>query len=303
MLRTNKKILIGTIIFCLILFLSSTCVAGMSVQEVISNMQKTYEKQMKGINDYTIVQKGTGGVAALAGETTIYYKKAEIKGEVIYKTRTQSEAMGMAMVSIYDGNYIWTKNPMTGEIEKKTAEYNPGQMWKNIDLTKSKYLGEEEIDGEKTYILQIDNALQVMGNQQAMSSQGGQSEGSVESSGKLWISSKTWMPVRMLMVMKAKPGEGAEGMAMNTEVTTDLKDYRQVGTMFHPYQLVMNMATEIDTSGLSSGLSEEEKKAQEQTMQMTQSMMSGMGSFSIETVDIKVNTGLSDDLFDGTKLE
>ncbi len=300
MLRTNKKILIGIIIVCLILFLSSMCVAGMSVQEVISNMQKTYEKQMKGINDYTIVQKGTGGVAALAGETTIYYKKAEIKGEVIYKTRTQSEAMGMAMVSIYDGTYNWTKNPMTGEIEKKISEYNPGQMWKNIDLTKSKYLGEEEIDGEKTYILQIDNALQVMGNQQAMSSQGGESEGSAEASGKLWISSKTWMPVRMLMVMKAKPGEGAEGMAMNTEVTTDLKDYRQVGTMLHPYQLVMNIEMEIDTSGLS----EQEKKEQEQGMKMMQSMMSALGgSFAIETLDVKVNTGLSDDLFDGTKLE
>jgi len=28
-----------------------------------------------------------------------------------------------------------------------------------------------------------------------------------------------------------------------------------------------------------------------------------MGSFSIDTVDIKVNSGLSDDLFDGSKLE
>ena len=299
MLRVNKKILIGIIIVCLILFLSSICVAGMSVQEVISNMQKTYEKQMKGINDYTIVQKGTGGMAALAGETTTYYKKAEIKGEVIYKTRTESEVTGMAMVSIYDGNYNWTKNPMTGEIEKKISEYNPGQMWKNIDLTKSQYLEEEEIDGEKTYVLEIDNALQVMGNQQAMSPQGGQSEGSAEAWGKLWISSKTWMPVRMFMEMKAKPEGGAKEMAMNTKVTTDFKDYRQVGTMLHPYQLIMNMAMEIDTSGLS----EEEKKEQEQAIQMMQSMMSGMGSFSIDTVDIKVNTGLSGDLFDGSKLE
>jgi len=299
MLRTNKKISIGIIMVCLILFIGSTCAAGMSVQEVISNMQKTYEKQMKGINDYTVIQKGTGGVAALAGETTIYYKKAEIKGEAIYKTRTESEAMGMSIVSIYDGNYNWTKNPMTGEIEKKVSEFNPGQIWKNIDLSKSKYLGEEEIDGEKTYILQIDNAMQVMGNPRNFSPQEGESEGTAESSGKLWISSKTWMPVRMLIIMKTKPGEGAEGMAMNTEVTTDLKDYRQVGSMLHPYQLVMSTAMEMDTSGLS----EEEKKEQEQAMQMMQSMMSGMGSFTIETLDLKVNSGLSDDLFDGTKLE
>jgi len=299
MLRVNKKILIGIIITCLILFLGSTWVAGMSAQEIINNMQKAYEKQMSGINDYTIVQKGTGGMAAMIGETTIYYKKAKVDGEEIYKTRTESEAMGMSIVSIYDGNYNWTKNPMTGEIEKKVSEFNPGQIWKNIDLSKSKYLGEEEIDGEKTYILQIDNAMQVMGNQANISPQGGQSEGTAESSGKLWISSKTWMPVRMLMIMKAKPGEGAEEMAMNTEITTDLKDYRQVGSMLHPYQLVINMAMEIDTSGMS----EEEKKEQEQAMQMMQSMVSGMGSFSIETVDIKVNTGLSDDLFDGSKLE
>jgi outer membrane lipoprotein-sorting protein len=299
MLRVNRKILIGIIITCLILSLSSIYVAGMSVQEVISNMQKTYEKQMKGINDYTIVQKGTGGMAALAGEITIYYKKAEIKGEVIYKTRTESEVMGMAMVSIYDGNYNWSKNPMTGEIEKKISEFDPGKMWKNLGLTKTEYLGEEEIEGEKAYVLQVDNALQVMGSQQAMSPQGGQSEGSAESWGKLWINSKTWMPVRMLMVIKAKSEGGAKEMAMNTNMTTDLKDYRQAGTMLHPYQLVVNMAMEIDTSGLS----EEEKKEQEQAMQMMQAMMSGMGSFSIDTVDIKVNTGLSDDLFDGSKLE
>jgi outer membrane lipoprotein-sorting protein len=299
MLRVNKKILIVSIVVGLILFFSSYCLAGMGVQEVISNMQKAYEKQMKGINDYTIVQKSTGGMAALVGETTIYYKKAEIKGEVIYKTRTELEVMGMAVVSIYDGNYIWSKNPMTGKVEKKLSEYNPGQMWKNLDPTKSQYLGEEEIDGEKAYVLQIDNAMQVMGNPQANSPQGGESEGSAEASGKLWISSKTWMLLRMFMEMKVKPKEGAKGMAMNTKVTTDFKDYRQVSTMLHPYQLVMSTAMEIDTSGLS----EEEKKEQEQTMKMMSTMASGMGSFTMETIDIKVNSGLSDDLFDGNKLE
>lgn len=299
MFRVNKKILIVSIVVGLILFFSSYCLAGMNVQEVISNMQKAYEKQMKGINDYTIVQKSTGGMAALVGETTIYYKKAEIKGEVIYKTRTELEVMGMAVVSIYDGNYIWSKNPVTGKVEKKISEYNPGEMWKNLDPAKSQYLGEEEIDGEKTYVLQIDNALQVMGNQQAISPPGGESEGSAEASGKLWISSKIWMPLRMFMVMKVKPEEGAKGMAMNTKVTTDFKDYRQVSTMLHPYQLVMSTAMEIDTSGLS----EEEKKEQEQTMKMMSTMASGMGSFTMETIDLKVNSGLSDDLFDGNKLE
>ena len=141
--------------------------------------------------------------------------------------------------------------------------------------------------------------MQMMGNQQAISPPGGESEGSAEASVKLWISSKIWMPLRMFMVMKVKPEEGAKGMAMNTKVTTDFKDYRQVGTILHPYQLVMNTAMEIDTSGLS----EEEKKEREQTMKMMSTMASGMGSFTMETIDLKVNSGLSDDLFDGNKLE
>ena len=299
MLREDKKILIGIIIACLILFIGSTYVVGMSVQEVISNMQKTYEKQMKGINDYTIVQKGSGGMAALAGDTVIYYKKARLDGQDIYKSRIESKVMGMDMVIINDGKYSWSKNPVTGKIDKEISEHDSVQIWKNLDPVRTQYLGEEEVSGEKAYILKFDNPFQVMGRQQAISLPGGESGESVEALGKLWISSKTWMPLRMLMEFKAESMEEAGGMTMIMKMTTDLKDYRQVGTMLHPYQMVISTAMELDTTGLS----EEEKEEQQMMMQMMSAMMSGMGSFTIETVDIKVNTGLSDDLFDGTKLQ
>ena len=296
MMRVNKKVLIGVIIVGLILFFSNPCLAGMTVQKVISNMQKVYEKQMKGINDYTVIQKNTGGMAELAGGTTTYYKKAKINGKVIYKTRTESEVMGKNIVAIYDGNYLWSENPMTGEINKKTSEHYSVQMWKNLDPAKTHYLGEEEIEGEKTYVLKTDDPFQIMGMGQMMSQQRG---GSAGAWGKIWISSKTWMPVRMLIVIKVKAEERTGGMAMITKMTIDIKDYRQVSTMLHPYQTVMNMAMEMDTSGLS----EEEKKEKEETMKMMSAMMSRMGDIKAETVDIKVNTGLSDDLFDGTKLK
>ncbi len=294
MLRKNQKISITVVAIGLILFFSCSCLAAVNVQEIINNMQKAYEKQMAGINDYMVVQKPTGGIAAMAGEAKIYYKKAKVEGEEIYKMRTESEAMGMSMVSVYDGKYNWAPNFMTGKVESKLAEGNPSQFWKNIDVAKTKYSGEEMIEGEKAYVLQIDNALQVMGSQQYQSMSKEQ-EGTQEASAKLWISSKTWMPLRMVMIMKA----GSEEMVMNTTTTTDFKDYRQVGSMLHPFQLIMNTSTEIDTSGMSA----EEREGAEQTMQMMQSMMSGMGSFSIETTDIKINAGLSDDLFDGTKLK
>lgn len=293
MLRLKKKMGVGILVIFLILLLGSINALGISVQEIVNNMQKAYEKQMAGINDYMVIQKPTGGVGAMAGETKIYYKKAKVEGEEVYKMRVESQPMGMSYVSIYDGKYNWTPNFMTGKVEKELAEGNLSQFWKNIDTAKTKYLGEEIIDGEKAYILQIENAIQVMGSQQAQAGSM-QGEGPQEASGKLWISSKTWMPLRMQLVMKMD----SEGMKINMITTTEFKDYRQVGTMLHPFQLIMQTATEIDTSGMS----EEEKQEQEQAMKMMQSMMSGMGSFTIETVDIKVNMGLSDDLFDGTKI-
>ena len=295
----SKKTIIVILIVSLILFLSSPCLAGMTVQEVISNMQKAYEKQMKGVNDFTVIHRSTGGMAALAGDTVTHYKKVKLDGQDIYKSRIESQVMGMDMVIINDGRYYWTTNPMTGEIDKEISEHDSVQIWRNLDPVRTQYLGEEEVNGEKAYILKFDNPIQVMGKQQAVSQQGEEPEEPGEMWGTLWISSKTWMPLRMLMEFKAESMEEAEEMIMIMKMTTDLKDYRQVGTMLHPHQMVMSTTMELDTTGLS----EEEKKERQAMMQMMSAMMSGMGSFTIDTIDIKVNTGLSDDLFDGNKLE
>ncbi len=295
----SKKTIIVILIVSLILFLSSPCLAGMTVQEVISNMQKAYEKQMKGVNDFTVIHQSTGGMAALAGDTVTYYKKVKLDGQDIYKSRIESQVMGMDMVIINDGKYYWTTNPMTGEIDKEISEHDSVQIWRNLDPVRTQYLGEEEVNGEKAYILKFDNPIQVMGKQQAVSQQGEEPEEPGEMWGTLWISSKTWMPLRMLMEFKAESMEEAEEMIMIMKMTTDLKDYRQVGTMLHSYQMIINSTMELDITGLS----EEEKKERQAMMQMMSAMMSGMGSFTIDTIDIKVNTGLSDDLFDGNKLE
>ena len=106
----SKKIMIVILIVNLILFLSSPCLAGMNVQEVISNMQKAYEKQMKGVNDFTVIHRSTGGMAALAGDTVTYYKKVKLDGQDIYKSRIESQVMGMDMVIINDGRYYGRSN-------------------------------------------------------------------------------------------------------------------------------------------------------------------------------------------------
>ena len=81
----SKKTMIVILIVNLILFLSSPCLAGMTVQEVISNMQKAYEKQMKEVNDFTVIHRSTGGMAALAGDTVTYYKKVNLMVKIYIK--------------------------------------------------------------------------------------------------------------------------------------------------------------------------------------------------------------------------
>ena len=299
MLRVNNKLLTVVLIAgFLILWFVTPCLSGMTVQEVINNMQKVYEQQMKGINDFTVIQQGSGGMTALSGETVTYYKKAKIDGQDIYKNRIESKVMGMNIVIINDGKYYWTTNPVTGEIDKEISEHDSVQIWKNLIPSRTQYIGEEEIDGEKAHVLKFDNPIQVMGKQQSMSQQGEEQGEPGEMWGKLWISNKTWVPLRMYMEFKSESMEETEGMTMIMKMTTDLKDYRQVGTILHPYRMIMSTTMELDTTGLS----EEEKKEQQSIMQMMSAMMSGMGSFTIKTVDVKVNTGLSDSLFDGNKL-
>jgi len=116
----------------------------------------------------------------------------------------------------------------------------------------------------------------------------------VEAWGKLWISDKTWMIVRWLMTIKSKSIQEGKEVITTMKITTDLKDYQKHNTMLIPHKVVINTTIEMDMPGSS----EEEIKQ----MEMMQQFMGGMGSSEIEITEVKVNTGLSDDLFDPTKL-
>ena len=294
MLEAAKRGMIGIIIAGSVALFSSSCFGGMTVEKVINNMERAYEKQMKGIEDLTMVQKGAGGMAAFLGETTTYQKRAKVKGKVIYKTRTEAKMMGMSVVTIYDGESNWSVNPMTGEVVKEQAQRDPAQIWRNLDPSETHYLGEEEIEGEKTHVLKLDDPSRVLGKQPTLPPKGEEDVQEVEAWGKLWISDKTWVIVRWLMTIKSKSIQEGKEVITTMRMTTDLKDYRKVNTMLIPHKVVINTTMEMDMPGIS----EEERKQ----MEMMQQFMGGMGSFEIETTEVKVNTGLSDDLFDPTKL-
>ena len=279
-------------------------------------MERAYEKQMKGIQDFTIVRENVAGMGAFAGETVIYQKRAEVGGKTIYKTRTETKIMGRSVVTIYDGEYDWSVDPMSGKVEKEVAQRDPVQIWRNLDLTQTHYLGEEELEGKKTHVLKIDDPFKVLGRPQAprperqpdhqqtppveerlgrpqaLPPREREDVGEVEAEGQLWISDKTWMLVRTLITTRSKSVEEGKETITTWKMTTDYKDYRRLGLLLTPCRIVVNTTIDVPSLG------EEERRQ----MGMMRQFMGGMGSFEVEVTEVKVNTGLSDDLFDGTKL-
>ncbi len=316
MSKVARKVMTGIIVAGSAVLFASSSFGAMTPEEVIDNMERTYEKRMKEIQDFTIVQENAGGMGAFAGETIIYQKRTEVGGETIYKTRTETKMMGMSIVTIYDGEYNLSVDPVSGKAEKEETQRDPGQIWRNIDSSQTHYLGEEEIEGKKTHVLKIDDPFKVLGRPQAprpgrqpghqqtppaeerlgrpqaLSPREREDVGEVEAEGQLWISDKTWMPVRTLITTRSKSVEEGKETITIWKMTTDYRDYRRLGLLLTPVRIVVNITVDVPSLG------EEERR---QTGMMRQ-FMGGMGSFELEVTEVKVNTGLSDDLFDPTKL-
>ncbi len=316
MSRVARMIMTGIIVAGSAVVFASSSFGAMTPEEVIDNMERAYEKQMKGIQDFTIVRENVAGMGVFAGETVIYQKRAEVGGKTIYKTRTETKIMGRSVVTIYDGEYDWSVDPMSGKVEKEVAQRDPVQIWRNLDLTQTHYLGEEELEGKKTHVLKIDDPFKVLGRPQAprperqpdhqqtppveeplgrpqaLPPREREDVGEVEAEGQLWISDKTWMLVRTLITTRSKSVEEGKETITIWKTTTDYRDYRRLGPLLTPCRIVVNITVDAPSLG------EEERRQTE----MIRQFMRGMGSFEVEVTEVKVNTGLSDDLFDGTKL-
>lgn len=285
----NKKamiLMVGGLIFCL----TGACLAKMSAQQVINQMRGAYEQRMSGIDDLTMVTKGTAGIMAMMGESTIYQKRAEIAGKTVYKTRTEIQFMGKPLITIYDGEYEWSVDPISGQVKKEKKDFAPDwtRIWEVLDLSQMQYVGTDDLDGEAAHVLKMDDLTEgIKKLMPALQQTGPSQEGEWSGWAKMWINAENWVFMRMQIVMT---GTSEEGQEMTNRITSDFKDYRQVQTMLIPYQMTYKMEVEMPD------MSPEEKEM----------MLGMMGAFmegGMIVTKVEVNTGLPADLFDGTKLE
>ncbi len=285
----NKKAMI-LMVGGLILSLTGACLAKMSAQQVINQMRGAYEQRMSGIDDLTMVTKGTAGIMAMMGESTIYQKRAKIAGKTVYETRTEIQFMGKPLITIYDGEYEWSVDPISGQVKKEKKDFAPDwtRIWEVLDLSQMQYVGTDDLDGEAAHVLKMDDLTEGIKKLMPVPPQAGPSkEGEWSGWAKMWINAKNWVFMRMQIVMT---GTSEEGKEMTNRITSDFKDYRQVQTMLIPHQMTYKMEVEIPD------MSPEEK-------QMMLGMMGAFMEGEMIVTKVEVNIGLPADLFDGTKLE
>jgi len=296
--KKMKTRMLYLIIIAFVLFSAASIAEAMTAEEVIENIIASYEKQMKDVEDATIV----------TDRGITYQKRTTIKGRTVYKTRNETGVTGTKFVSIYDGVYRWWVE--FGELKKEKMDHSPYQMVENFKTAQVEYAGTETIDGHKTHILNIKDLDKMMGD-----------EGMQKVSGKFWVDARDWIIRKMEIDMEI---EDEKGERMPAKSTVRMEDFRKVNGMHIAYRTVVTiggMAPKMspeEEQEMHKNLAEAQRQLEQAPpemrkmmegmmkpqMEMMQQAFGGGGMEIVTTIkQVKVNSGLSDDLFDGSKLK
>jgi hypothetical protein len=270
-------------IAALALFLAATAApaapaAAQSAQDVLNTAMERFEQRVSNIDDYTVVQN------AMGSEVVLYYEKQIVEGKPVFTARTIS-AGDMSMGDM--GNTADMFSEMSTVAEHAT------------------YLGREDVDGHSTHAIRIEEAG--MSSWTASMAQGAGDDFSPKTM-TMFIDAGEYVPRRMVLV-----GESTQdGQTQTMTATVDFTDYREVEGFLHPF------STTFSIEGMPPGMSEEDiEEARQQLAEfekqmadmpesqraMVERMMgdrmksiremleSGGTSFSVETKEVRVNTG------------
>jgi hypothetical protein len=289
--KKNCTLFLITVLL-IFLFIPPLTSFSADINSIVQQMEKSYQQQIKGIKDMTIVQEMKTGFFDI--EITNYYKKAVVNNEEIFMYRTETSMMGIDTVTIFDGLYTWSNDPATGEVKQEEKGMDPLQVWKMFDIEQARYLGDEAVDGKDAYKIQLDNIMWMMGMEDLVSSDAPE-DSEIEMQGIYWIDKETLVPLKAKNFTKTTTVE--DGKTVTMDMITDIQflDYRSVGSMLVSHRMLISNQMEVDDPSLTP---EEKKEAQ-----AFMSSMGGMGSMEMVVTSSEYNTGLSDNLFDGTQLE
>lgn len=279
---------------------STTMAVGITGDEIRDSMIAAYEEQMENIDDIIII----------SDKETRYQKKAEVDGRTVYKTRIERDlGSGINYITVFDGVYNWTLNPVTGEVDRERSEYDSSEIITALKDADLEYVGEEELNGYTTYMLDVKEMDMILGPEMEH-----------DISSKIWVDSDNWV----IRKMEATVDDEFADERLSGPVTVHMKDYRDVEGLLVPFlteftiggegvemtpeerqqmkESLRHMEKELeDMPAMQRRMVEGTMKSQMENMEKLLESENGM-SISVLVEDVEVNTGLPDHLFDGESL-
>lgn len=268
----------------------------MTADKVIQNSLASYNRQMEGVKDITIV----------TDKSRVYQKRIIVGEEIIYKTRHEMAIMGKKSITIYDGVHRWYLDPFSGEVEKMKTVRDPFRLLENLKTAQIEYAGIDRVDGYKTHILIVKDMTEVLGHIALARQMAGRA------SGKIWVDAEDWIIRKKIIYIE---GVDKEGLERTIKITTKMDNFRKENGLHIPGRTV------VTTTGLVSpekkemirrqlaeikdSWHKEMPPAKRQMMKARiEMMLIAIGDAGLVTTvkQVETNTGLSGDLFDGSKL-
>lgn len=289
---------------------------GMTAQKVIEKVKTAYQEQMKGVNDMT----------KITNNSTSYQKWNRSGRNTVYMMRNEQEVNGKTEVSVYDGTYFYTKDPYSGKVNKTKKDLNPVVFYDYLDSWDFDYQGKESIAGRMCHVVEVRDAdLSKMVDPTTGEPVVPADLESMENAtvnGRMYVDASEWIMIQMDFDVNGLMMQGRERSASST---IKYEDIRNVQGVLVPYrtttktQISMSdkerkQAEEAEESmkemnDQMKNMSEAEREMMKQHMKpqmekMNQAMryMSGDVNVVEEVQDVKINSGIPDKLFDGSRL-
>ncbi|MGM0650335.1 MAG: hypothetical protein ACQES1_07510, partial [Bacteroidota bacterium] len=239
---------------------------------------------------------------------------------------------GQKQIAVFDGKNYYVKNPQTGEVEEKEeGNMNPLHFYKDLKEVDCKYAGRKKVNGRNCHVIKAEDVpMDKLFQGSKSPGMGGEEQASstenVMIDIQLFIDDSDWVMPKMIYDMEntgeepSGPQQGGFNEARSVVVN---KDFREVEGMMIAFETVNTMKIKMSAEQKEQAkqMRESFKKMEEemedmppeQREMMEQRMEERMGNSKqllggneMKTVtkieNVEVNTGISDDLFDGSNL-
>jgi hypothetical protein len=208
MRRTHRSIAMA---FALALVFAAG-VTAQSVSGIVDDMYASYERQARGVENYTLVQ------TVMGFESTSYFEKEMVNGHAVFRMRGGS-------------GQVANMNFGLGSDEAGMGDiYSIGPQL----IEHARYAGREQVGGSSVHVLAIDDLSQVSLGQQSTPGD----MDFVAKTGRVYVDTEMMIPRRMEFSGDATTPTGVHEVT----VSIDLQDIRNVEGLLIPYHTAMQIS-------------------------------------------------------------